>query len=416
MKDVKIPTVGESITEATVARWLKKTGDFVKQGEALLEVETDKANVEVVADFSGVLKTSAKEGEVVQIGATVGQIDETAASAEASAPAAKTEKAAPASAAAAPSGGGVQHHAAASGDLAPAVRKIVAEKGIDPASVQGTGKDGRLTKADVTNPQSKAPAAPAPAAPAPAKAPAAPMPTRAPSSQQGSQERVKMTNIRKKIAERLLMSQQTTATLTTFNDVDMTNLLALRAKYKDQFKEKYNVSLGFMGFFVKAAIEALKEIRAVNGFIDGQEMIYNNFYNIGVAVGTDKGLIVPVLKDADHLSLAGIEQEIKNYALKARDGKISPDDLAGGTFTISNGGVYGSLMSTPILNPPQSGILGMHRIEERPVAINGKVEIRPMMYLALSYDHRVIDGKEAVTFLVKIKQCIEDPTRILLEV
>ena len=411
MKDVKIPTVGESITEATVARWLKKTGDFVKQGEALLEVETDKANVDVVADFSGVLKTSAKEGDVVQIGATVAQIDETqTGGASASAPA-KEEKAAPAPAAAAPAGGGVQHHAAASGDLAPAVRKIVAEKGIDPASVQGTGKDGRLTKADVTNPQSKAPAAPAPA-----KAPAAPMPTRAPSSQQGSQERVKMTNIRKKIAERLLMSQQTTATLTTFNDVDMTNLLALRAKYKDQFKEKYNVSLGFMGFFVKAAIEALKEIRAVNGFIDGQEMIYNNFYNIGVAVGTDKGLIVPVLKDADHLSLAGIEQEIKNYALKARDGKISPDDLSGGTFTISNGGVYGSLMSTPILNPPQSGILGMHRIEERPVAINGKVEIRPMMYLALSYDHRVIDGKEAVTFLVKIKQCIEDPTRILLEV
>lgn len=411
MKDVKIPTVGESITEATIGRWLKKTGDFVKQGEALLEVETDKANVEVVADFSGVLKTSAKEGEVVQIGATVAQIDETQTAGASSAPAA-SEKAAPAPSAAPAAGGGVAVHAQASGDLAPAVRKIVAEKGIDPASVQGTGKDGRLTKADVINPQAKAPTAPS----APAKAPSAPTPTRAPSSQQGSQERVKMTNIRKKIAERLLMSQQTTATLTTFNDVDMTNLLALRAKYKDQFKEKYNVSLGFMGFFVKAAIEALKEIRAVNGYIDGQELVYNNYYNIGVAVGTDKGLIVPVLKDADHLSLAGIEQEIKNFALKARDGKITPDDLSGGTFTISNGGVYGSLMSTPILNPPQSGILGMHRIEERPVAINGKVEIRPMMYLALSYDHRIIDGKEAVTFLVKIKQCIEDPARLLLEI
>ena len=410
MKDVKIPTVGESITEATIGRWIKKTGDYVKQGEAVLEVETDKANVEVVADFSGVLKTSANEGDIVQIGATVAQIDETAS---AKASESKDEKATPAAAApkTAPAAAGTEMHV--SGEHSPAVRKIVAEKGIDASTIQGTGKDGRLTKADVTNPQSKAPAAPASV---PAKAPAAPMPARAPSSQQGSQERVKMTNIRKKIAERLLMSQQTTATLTTFNDVDMTNLLALRANYKDQFKEKYNVSLGFMGFFVKAAIEALKEIRAVNGFIDGTEMVYNNFYNIGVAVGTEKGLIVPVLKDADHLSLSGIEQEIKNYALKARDGKISPDDLSGGTFTISNGGVYGSLMSTPILNPPQSGILGMHRIEERPVAINGKVEIRPMMYLALSYDHRVIDGKEAVTFLVKIKQCIEDPARILLEI
>lgn len=410
MKDVKIPAVGESIQEATVARWIKKTGEFVKKGEPILEVETDKANVEVVADDSGILKTSANEGEVVQIGAVVAQIDETK-----SAPAGAVEKAAPAPASKpAPAAGGTEMHASASGDLSPAVRKIVAEKGIDPAAIQGTGKDGRLTKSDVVNPQGKAPAAPA-APTAPVKAPTY-MPTRAPSSQQGSQERVKMTNIRKKIAERLLMSQQTTATLTTFNDVDMTNLLALRAKYKDQFKEKYNVSLGFMGFFVKASIEALKEIRPVNGFIDGQEMVYNNFYNVGVAVGTEKGLIVPVLKDADKLSLSEIELEIKNYALKARDGKISPDDLSGGTFTISNGGVYGSLMSTPILNPPQSGILGMHRIEERPVAINGKVEIRPMMYLALSYDHRVIDGKEAVTFLVKIKQCIEDPARILLEI
>lgn len=405
MKDVKIPAVGESITEATVARWIKKTGDFVKQGEPLLEVETDKANVEVVADFSGVLTTSANEGDVVQIGATVGQIDETK-TAGASAPAPKEEKPAPS----APVSVGVETHSPAqvSAGLSPAVRKIVAEKGVDPSTVQGTGKDGRLTKADVLNPQSKAPAA------EPVKAPAAP--ARAPSPQQGSQERVKMSNVRKRIAERLLMSQQTTATLTTFNDVDMSNLLALRAKYKDQFKEKHGVSLGFMGFFVKACIEALKEIRAVNGYIDGQDIVYNNFYNIGVAVGTDKGLIVPVIRDADQLSLAEIELAIKNFALKARDGKISPDDLSGGTFTVSNGGVYGSLMSTPILNPPQSGILGMHRIEERPVAINGKVEIRPMMYLALSYDHRIIDGKEAVTFLVKVKECIEDPSRILLQI
>jgi 2-oxoglutarate dehydrogenase E2 component (dihydrolipoamide succinyltransferase) len=406
MKDVKIPAVGESITEATVARWIKKTGEFVKKGEAILEVETDKANVEVVAEDSGILKTSANEGDVVAIGATVAQIDESkSAPAGAATPAPEKTTSAPT----APASASAATEMHASTELSPAVRKIVAEKGMDPASLQGTGKDGRLTKSDVTNPQTKAPAEPA-------KAPAAPLPTRAPSSQQASQERVKMTNIRKRIAERLLMSQQSTATLTTFNDVDMTNLLALRAKYKDSFKEKYGVSLGFMGFFVKASIEALKEIRAVNGFIDGQEMVYNNFYNIGIAVGTERGLMVPVLRDADQLSMAGVEQEIKRYAAKARDGKITPDDLSGGTFTISNGGVYGSLMSTPILNPPQSGILGMHRIEERPVAINGKVEIRPMMYLALSYDHRVIDGTESVKFLVKLKQCIEDPSRILLEV
>lgn len=402
MKDVKIPAVGESITEATVGRWIKKTGDYVKQGEPILEVETDKANVEVVAEHGGVLTTSAAEGDVVQIGATVAQIDESK-----SAPAgeSKPEKA---SAQPAPAAGGTEVYASASGEHSPAVRKIVAEKGIDTSKIQGTGKDGRLTKADVS--QANTPA-PQPAAPAPKE-----MPKRAPSSQQGQQERIKLTNIRKRIAERLLMSQQTTATLTTFNDVDMTNVLALRAKYKDQFKERYGVSLGFMGFFIKASIEALKEVRAVNGFIDGHEMVLNNFYNVGVAVGTEKGLIVPVVKDADKLSLAEIELEIKNFAVKAKQGKISPDDLSGGTFTVSNGGVYGSLMSTPILNPPQSGILGMHRIEQRPVAIDGKVEIRPMMYLALSYDHRVIDGQEAVTFLVKIKDCIEDPTRILLEI
>ncbi len=409
MKDVKIPTVGESITEATLARWIKKSGDYVKQGEPLLEVETDKANVEVVAESSGVLEIKSKEGEVVQIGATVATIDEAAA------PKASAEKAAPTPAAAGPQTPPPFQPAAAQaatvnhgGDLSPAVRKIVAEKNIDPSSIQGTGKDGRLTKGDVLSP-------------VPAKAPSAPTstPASAPASSPGSshtQERVKMTGIRKKIAERLVYSQQSTATLTTFNDVDMTNVLALRAKYKDSFKEKYGVSLGFMGFFVKASIEALKSIPAANAYIDGTDVLYNHYYNIGVAVGTEKGLIVPVIKDADKLSVAGVELAIRNFAIKAREGKISPDDMQGGTFTLTNGGVFGSLMSTPILNPPQSAILGMHRIEDRPVAIQGKVEIRPMMYLALSYDHRMIDGKEAVTALVKVKECIEDPTRILLEI
>jgi 2-oxoglutarate dehydrogenase E2 component (dihydrolipoamide succinyltransferase) len=359
------------------------------------------------------LQTKANEGDVVQIGATVAQIDESkSAPAESAKPAsaAAPTPAAPKAPAATPAPAA---HAASMdvvNELSPAVRKMVAEKNIDPKQIQGTGKDGRITKGDVIN-------APSVETKGGTRAPGAPTaPARAPSSSQGQQERVKMTNIRKKIAERLVMSQQTTATLTTFNDVDMTNVLALRAKYKDSFKEKYGVSLGFMGFFVKAAIEALKAIPEVNSFVDGSDLIYNHFYNVGVAVGTEKGLIVPVIRDADKLTLAEIELAIRNYAVKARDGKISVDDLSGGTFTVSNGGVYGSLMSTPILNPPQSGILGMHRIEERPVAINGKVEIRPMMYLALSYDHRVVDGQGAVTFLVKIKQCIEDPNRILLEI
>lgn len=407
MKDVKIPAVGESITEATLARWIKKSGDYVRKGEALLEVETDKANVEVVAEENGVLQITAQEGQVVQIGATVAQIDESkSAPAGSVAPAAATSSAP--TPAQAPAPVAVSPQALASGvapeSLSPAVRKIVAEKGLDPSTLTGTGKDGRLTKADVMNPQVTS---------APSAVPATNI---AKSYTTQPQERVKMTGIRKKIAERLVYSQQSTATLTTFNDVDMSQVMALRAKYKDSFKEKYGVSLGFMGFFIKASIEALKEIRAVNAFIEGQEIVYNNYYNVGVAVGTDKGLVVPVIKNADQMSLAQIELAIRNFALKARDGKISPDDMQGGTFTVTNGGTYGSLLSTPILNPPQSGILGMHRIEDRPVVVNGKIEIRPMMYLALSYDHRIIDGKEAVTFLVKVKQCIEDPTRILLEV
>jgi 2-oxoglutarate dehydrogenase E2 component (dihydrolipoamide succinyltransferase) len=309
------------------------------------------------------------------------------------------------------SGGGKDLHPDLKNHLSPAVQRVVTERGLDTSAISGTGRDGRLTKADAL----RTPVAQTP--PLEVKsAPSLPTPALRGPSRQGETKRMPMTTIRKRIAERLLMSQQTTATLTTFNEVDMTKIIEIRSRYKDKFKEKYGVNLGFMGFFVKASIEALKAWPAVNSFIEGTDLVYNNFYNIGVAVGTDKGLIVPVIKDADLLSVAGIELAIRDFALKARDGKISIDDLNGGTFTISNGGVYGSLMSTPILNPPQSAILGMHKMEERAVVINGKVEVRTMMYLAVSYDHRVIDGKEAVSFLVKIKEGIEDPERLLIEV
>lgn len=407
--EIKVPAVGESITEATIGEWTKKSGEFVKRDEVILLLETDKASVEVVAPNDGVIQISAKAGDVVKIGSVVAVID-TEGVATAGAPAPKNStstrnmEAAP---------------VATETVLSPAVRRIVEEKSIDPATVKGTGKDGRLTKADVMGASAPAPqtsaASQAAAAPVPKVEKSVPLPT---PKLVGTHEikRVPMTNIRKRIAERLVQAQHTAAILTTFNEVDMTQLLALREKYKDKYKEKYNVSLGFMGFFVKAVIEALKDIPQVNGSIDGTDILFKNFFNIGVAVGTEKGLVVPVIRDADRLSIAEIELAIKHYALKARDGKISIDDLSDGTFTISNGGVYGSLMSTPILNPPQSGILGMHKIEERPVVVNKQIVIRPMMYLALSYDHRMVDGKEAVTFLVKVKDCIEDPTRILLEV
>ncbi len=440
--EIKVPTVGESITEATIGEWAKKSGEFVKRDEIILLLDTDKASVEVTAPNDGVLTTMAAAGETVKIGAVVAVIDtEGVATAGMQQPAKNVEKpvtqpvtqtanqlsAQSAVQTAAPAGG-----KAISEDMrthmSPAVARVANEKGLDPASIAGTGKDGRITKSDAVNAtpvQSglgatagnyQASTAVPPAAAAGKKQEIPPLPTPRGAAGARGQKRVPMTNIRKKISERLVMSQQTTATLTTFNEVDMTQVLALREKYKDKYKEKYGVSLGFMGFFVKACVEALREIPQVNAFIDKTELIYNEAINIGVAVGTEKGLIVPVVRDADLLTVAGVEQAIRHYALKARDGKISVDDLSSGTFTISNGGVYGSLMSTPILNPPQSGILGMHKIEDRAVVINGKIEVRPMMYLALSYDHRVIDGKEAVTFLVKVKEGIEDPSRLLLEI
>lgn len=412
MLQVKIPTVGESITEATIANWKKKDGEFVNTGDVLLEIETDKANVEIVADGAGVLKTIAKEGEVVKIGATVAEID-TSKSAGAPKPAKSAEPKPIVAPPTAPDGtpaprvtpapnGGTQV-------LSPAVRHIVGERGIDPSNLQGTGKGGRLTKADVLTP------APATAkAPAPMPQPISIVPQRAPGEQ--VQERKKMTTIRKRIAERLVQAQNTAAILTTFNDVDMTAINQIRETYKDSFKEKYGISLGMMGFFVKASVAALKKIPEVNGWIEGDEIVYNRFYNIGIAVGTPRGLIVPVVRDADLLTLPQIELIIRDFAIRGRDGKIKPDELQGGTFTVSNGGVYGSLMSTPILNPPQSGILGMHRTENRPVVIGNEIKIRPMMYIALSYDHRIIDGEQSVTFLKTIKQNLEDPHRLLIEI
>ena len=437
--EIKVPAVGESITEATIGEWTKKSGDFVKRDEVILLLETDKASVEVVAPADGVLTVTAKAGDVVQIGAVVAAIDtEGVATSGMAQPAKQTDKPAAAAAPAPAASGGGAAKQPVETTLSPAVRRVVDEKGLDPSKITGTGKDGRLTKADaegatsgaagsglgatsgagygssagVANP---APAPAAAAAPAKAKQAIPPLPV---ANSSGSRETrtVPMTTIRRKIAERLLMSQQTTATLTTFNEVDMTAVMALREKYKDKYKEKYGVSLGFMGFFVKACTMALKEVPGVNAFIDGQSVQFHDYANVGVAVGTEKGLIVPVVRNADEMTVAQIEQAIRHYALKARDGKISIDDLSNGTFTISNGGVYGSLMSTPILNPPQSGILGMHKIEDRPVVVNGQIVIRPMMYLALSYDHRVVDGKEAVTFLVRVKEGIEDPTRLLLEI
>lgn len=426
--DLKIPTVGESITEATIGSWTKKDGEFVKRNEILMMIETDKASVEVVAESDGVLHISTPAGQTVKIGATVGYIDTDAkptasanVSAAASAAAAAFDKPAtpapttppPTATPQAPAGAASQH-------LSPAVNRIVTERGLDPATIAGTGKDGRLTKGDVlfaTPGAAVAPAAPAPAQER-AKAPAAPtvVPTPRGPSKQGDKKLVPMTTIRKRIAEKLVQAQHTAALLTTFNEIDMSKATELRAKYKDKFKEKYGVNLGFNGFFVKAAVEALKEFPAVNAWIAGGDIEFHNYYNIGIAVSTEKGLMVPNIKDADNLSLAGVELAIRDLAAKGRDGKISIDDLNGGTFSITNGGVFGSLMSTPILNAPQSAILGLHKIQDRPVAINGKVEVRPMMYVALTYDHRIIDGKEAVSFLVRIKENVEDPERLLLEV
>lgn len=408
-QEIKVPAVGESITEATIGSWTKKSGDFVKRNEVLMLLETDKASVEVVAENDGVLTIlpGSEAGATVKIGATVATLDTDAKAATGATPpppppSQKTPPPVPTSSAAAAS-------------LSPAVQRIVTENKIDPNTVQGTGKDGRLTKGDVLG----APAGTSVTAPiaAPAKA-AAPLviPVASGPSKQGDKKLVPMTTIRKRIAEKLKEAQNTAALLTTFNEIDMSKVMDLRAKYKDKFKEKFGLNLGFNGFFVKASVEALKTFPAVNAWIVGTDVEYHNYYNIGIAVSTEKGLMVPNVKDADTLSLAGIEIAVRDLATKGRDGKISPNDLGGGTFSITNGGVFGSLLSTPIVNSPQSAILGLHKIQDRPMAINGKVEIRPMMYVALTYDHRIVDGKEAVSFLVKVKELIEDPERLLLEV
>ncbi len=416
---IVVPALGESVTEATVSKWMKKVGDPVKADEPIAELETDKVTQEVYAPSAGTLgEINADAGAVVPIGAVLGVISEggaaAAAAPAAAAPAPKVEAPKPA---AAPALAAAPAPAASNDDRnGPAVRKMAAEGGVNTADIAGTGKDGRVTKGDVIDFKAKPAAAPAPAArpAAPAAAPA-PAEPHVPRPLADREERVPMSRLRRRIAERLKQAQNTAAMLTTFNEVDMGAVMALRDKYKDGFEKRHKVKLGFMGFFVKACLQALKEIPAVNGEIDGNDIIFKNHYDIGVAVGTEQGLVVPVVRDADQLSLAGIEGKIAELGRRARDGKLSIDELTGGTFTITNGGVFGSLMSTPILNPPQSGILGMHKIQQRPMAVDGKVEIRPMMYLALSYDHRIIDGREAVTFLVRVKECLEDPQRLLLE-
>jgi 2-oxoglutarate dehydrogenase E2 component (dihydrolipoamide succinyltransferase) len=401
--EIRVPTLGESVSEATIGKWFKKPGEAVKADEPLVELETDKVTLEVNAPASGVLaEIVAKDGETVTPGALLGQIAEGAAGA-APAPA-KAAAPAPAKAAPAPA-------APAAGGTAmppsPAASKVAADAGVDANAVAGSGKRGQVLKGDVLAHLANPPAAAAPA-------PVAVRPSSAPTDA-AREERVKMTKLRQTIARRLKEAQSAAAMLTTFNEVDMTAMMALRAQYKDAFEKKHGVKLGFMGFFVKACCQALKEVPAVNAEIDGTDIIYKNFCHIAVAVGTDKGLVVPVVRDADQMSIATVEKTIGDFGRRARDGKLSIDEMQGGSFTISNGGVYGSLMSTPILNAPQSGILGMHKIQDRAMVVGGKIEIRPMMYLALSYDHRIVDGKEAVTFLVRVKEGLEDPARLVLD-
>ena len=428
--EIKVPVLGESVSEATVAKWMKAPGDAVAMDEPLVELETDKVTLEVNSPSGGVLQSiDAPEGSEVGVGATLGVIDETATAT--AAPAAKAEKAAPtptpAPAAEAPKPAPAPAPAAAPAPapataaaampMSPAVRKLVDENDLDPNKIAGSGKDGRLTKGDVLKAVEAGNAKRSYSAPAPGAGAAAPAAADLPPRPEDPrEERVKMTRLRQAIARRLKDAQNTAAMLTTYNEVDMTNVMAIRAEYKDEFEKKHNVKLGFMSFFLKACISALKELPAVNAEIYGDELIYKNYYDIGVAVGTPQGLVVPIVRDADKLSFAGVEDTIAQLGRKARDGKLGIADMTGGTFTISNGGVYGSLMSSPILNPPQSGILGMHKIQQRPMAVGGEVKIRPMMYLALSYDHRIIDGREAVTFLVRVKDAIEDPRRLILDV
>ncbi|CDX25774.1 dihydrolipoyltranssuccinase [Mesorhizobium sp. ORS 3324] len=422
--EIRVPTLGESVTEATVGKWFKKVGDAIAADEPLVELETDKVTVEVPAASAGTLsEITVKEGETVNVGALLGSI---AAGGQAAAPATKPQAVAQASS---PDAASTVKQASAetakiAGDNgpieprtmppAPAAAKLIAEHNLSVEQLAGSGKRGQVLKGDVLDAIAKG--APSQPVEAPKAAPA-PVAARAPSAPDDAsrEERVRMTKLRQTIARRLKEAQSTAAMLTTFNEVDMSAVMALRAKYKDVFEKKHGVKLGFMGFFTKAVTHALKEIPAVNAEIDGTDIIYKNFAHVGVAVGTDKGLVVPVVRDADQMSIAEIEKEIGRLGLAARDGKLSVADMQGGTFTISNGGVYGSLMSTPILNAPQSGILGMHKIQERPMVVGGQIVIRPMMYLALSYDHRIVDGKEAVTFLVRVKESLEDPERLVLD-
>ncbi len=471
--DIKIPTVGESITEATISEWFKSDGDYVEQNEVLLSLETDKASVEVVAEKAGKLKIITQADETVEIGAIVGSLDTSAKSDENSNDKSNdlsgdqstdqsdgkisdqsdnnsndkseseesssntseskntskdsdeqsdTSSAEDNRSENKSTSDGKQSSSSMASTLSPATRRVIEERRLDANQIKGTGPGGRITKEDAQNFQSssenksgsKAIADKVESKPASAKERVLAKPSEAFASRESRRE--KMTTIRKRIAERLVQAQQDAAILTTFNEVDMSAVMNLRTQYKELFEKKHGIRLGFMGFFAKAVVSALKDFPAVNAYIDGDELIFNDFVNMGIAVGGPKGLVVPVIKDVDLLSISDIESEVKRYAEKAQANKLSIDDLTGGTFTISNGGVYGSLMSTPILNPPQSGILGMHKIEQRPVAIDGKVEIRPMMYLALSYDHRVVDGKQSVSFLVKIKEALEDPSRMILEV
>ncbi len=418
MAEIRVPTLGESVTEATIGKWFKKAGDVVAVDEPLVEIETDKVTIEVPAPAAGVLTDVAvKDGETVAVGALLGAIKEGAAGAAAAKPAAKAAEApppaapAPAAAKAAPSPAPSPAPAAA-GALAPSVRKLAAETGIDAAGVPGSGKDGRVTKGDMLAAIERAAAQPTPVASS-----AAAIQVRAPSAPDDAarEERVRMTRLRQTIARRLKEAQNTAAMLTTFNEVDMTHVMALRSQYRELFEKKHGVKLGFMGFFVRACVQALKEIPNVNAEIDGNDIIYKNYYHMGIAVGTERGLVVPVVRDCDAKTLAEIEKTIADFGRRARDGSLKIEDMQGGTFTITNGGIYGSLMSTPILNAPQSGILGMHKIQERPMVVGGKIEARPMMYLALSYDHRIVDGREAVTFLVRVKELLEDPARLVLD-
>ncbi|MDH5410910.1 MAG: 2-oxoglutarate dehydrogenase complex dihydrolipoyllysine-residue succinyltransferase [Alphaproteobacteria bacterium] len=417
-KPITVPTMGESITEAIVARWFKSVGDMVALDEPLVELETDKVTVEVPAPVAGVLtEVLADSGDEVLVGALLGSIEEGATAAE-------TPAKAPISAPAAVNGSAGEAEESA---LSPAVRKLVEENNLDPGAIPATGPKGRLTKGDVIAFMESAKPAPAPAAKSPAPASARPAKPAAPAfvssgelpprpEDSRGEERVRMSRLRQIIAGRLKEAQNTAAMLTTFNEIDMSALMALRSDYRDSFEKKYGVKLGFMSFFTKAAISALKELPAVNAEIHGDEIIYKNYYDVGVAVGTPQGLVVPILRDADKMSFADIEVRIADFGRRARDGKLTIQEMTGGTFTISNGGVYGSMMSMPILNPPQSGILGLHKIEKRPVVVDNEIVVRSMMYVALSYDHRIVDGREAVTFLVRIKEMVEDPQRLLIDV